>query len=201
MAIVGKSAPWVTYYNELKALFGQDPDIKMCMEESVTPPSQVITLTVKKEKKATALSSLLPQEKTFGNVKVYIRVESEENKRTNKNLLNDAFENNPVVTRIITTSYDPLAPTPVPPMTYVEFANKVVQFFDDRLDDPRGNMSTLYQNIAKDVLRQNDGVTFCTAAPEKLVSSIPVKKPDTKNKKTDDELSKLIDDVMKSLKL
>ena len=200
MAIIGKSAPWVTYYNELKALFGQDPDIKMYMEESATPPGQVITLTVKKGKKATALSSLLPQEKTFGNVKVYIRIESEENKRSNKNLLNDAFENNPVVARI-TTNFDPLAPNPAPSMTYIEFVNKVVQFFDDRLDDPRGNMSTLYQNIAKDVLRQNDGVAFCTVDPEKTAKSIPDKKPDIKNKKADEELSKFIDDVLKSMKL
>jgi hypothetical protein len=48
------------------------------------------------------------------------------------------------------------------------FEKKVVQFFNDQLDDINGNKSTLYQDIAKDVFEKHEGVYFCTAADGKL---------------------------------
>ena len=47
-------------------------------------------------------------------------------------------------------------------LTYVVFTNKVVQFFNDNLNDIYGNVTTLYQEIASDVFDIESGVFFCT---------------------------------------
>jgi len=48
------------------------------------------------------------------------------------------------------------------PVDYVVFRNEVVQFFNDEMGDPNGLKSTLYQDIAKDVFADKDGIFFCT---------------------------------------
>ena len=42
------------------------------------------------------------------------------------------------------------------------FAKEVVQYWNDSLSDPYGKVSTLYQDIAKDIFEDTDGVMFCT---------------------------------------
>lgn len=43
--------------------------------------------------------------------------------------------------------------------------NKVVQYFNDDLGDAHGVCSTLYQEIAKDVFGEHEGIFFCTNLP------------------------------------
>lgn len=193
MKPIGKSAPWFTFYHKIEALLGKDPEIELTQGGTKDPNEQLIVITAKTNKKADALRKLLPTQKQFGNIYVTVRVESKENSptKTPEQLLKDAFENNPVVESIVTTNPGSvIAPT----MTYVEFANEVVQFFDDRLDDPRGNVSTLYQDIAKDVLMPGNGVAFCTAAKETIKSAKPEKVIKSKNDYSSlgDEIDKLI---------
>ena len=52
------------------------------------------------------------------------------------------------------------------PITYVVFVNEVVQYFNDDLGDVYGQCSTLYQEIAKDVFGETEGVFFCTDVEE-----------------------------------
>ena len=49
-------------------------------------------------------------------------------------------------------------------MVYVVFKNCVVQFFNDNLNDAHGLISTLYQDIAADILDGPGtiGVYYCT---------------------------------------
>ena len=48
------------------------------------------------------------------------------------------------------------------PFVYVMFKPEVVQYWDDNLGDPHGNISTLAQEIARDVFEDGNGVYFST---------------------------------------
>ena len=148
------SAPWVTYYHEVYALFGNDPDINIKFDAN-TPE---LKLFVEDGRKADALQKLLPAEKDYGNVKLKISVVPANLKDGDdpEQLYKDAFRGNPVMTNFY--SFD----TIMGHFNFAEFEAEVVQFFNDQLDDPNGNRSTLYQEIAKDVFENNYTVQFCT---------------------------------------
>jgi len=151
---VGLSAPWVTFYREINALFGDDPDIHIEYDEDEVE----VKLFVQNSDKADALTQLLPTEKAFGNVVLKITViPANEPAPTKASLIARAFQGNPVYS--YGTTVDGIMSNPI---HYVVFANKVVQFFNDDLGDVNGNCSTLYQEIAKDVLGAEEGVHYCT---------------------------------------
>ena len=50
----------------------------------------------------------------------------------------------------------------VNPIHYCVFKKEVAQYWGDNLGDPHGNVSTLYQEIAKDIFGESGGVIFCT---------------------------------------
>ena len=151
---VGLSAPWVKYYREINALFGDDPDIRVVYDED----NVITTLYVEDADKADALTQLLPTEKDFGNVVMQIMVVPANAPLANKmTLISRAFRGNPVYS--YGTSVEGIFTSPI---HYVVFKNKVVQYFNDDLGDVNGNCSTLYQEIAKDVIGESDGIHFCT---------------------------------------
>ena len=115
---------------------------------------------------------LLPFEKEFGNVTLdIIIIPSNHNAvekvdlTTAKEYFEAAFENNPVFafTHVVQGIFTNT-------LTYVVFKNRVVQFFADNLNDIHGNISTLYQELAKDVFNKDviPGVLFCTDIEEKV---------------------------------
>lgn len=115
---------------------------------------------------------LLPFEKKFGNVSLDIIIIPSNNNKVEKvdlttaqDYFEAAFENNPVFafTRVIQGIFTNT-------LTYVVFKNRVVQFFADNLNDIHGNISTLYQELAKDVFNMDNisGVLFCTDIEEKV---------------------------------
>ena len=59
------SPPWIEYYNQLEALFGQDPDIKLEYSED----DYKVKMFVHGHDKAEALQKLIPAEKSWGGVK------------------------------------------------------------------------------------------------------------------------------------
>ena len=158
------SPPWITYFNEIKALFEHDVQIKLNFTEDT------IKLYVDNPAKAYALSQILPEEKVFGNITVKVIVipanedaSFAEDTYTIGEIFEMAFKNNPIYAFV----YE------VPQIfnnriVYVVFKNKVVQFFNDNLSDVYGNVSTLYQNIAYDVFTKDNcqGVYFCTDVEE-----------------------------------
>lgn len=156
--------PWSTFINEIKALFENDPQITFDADFSGDNPS--VTLHTNNPEKASALLKLLPDEEEFGNVKLNITVDcytfSNKTFTTPKELFETAFSGNPALSYIITTDdyY-----SWIPQFTYVVFKNCVVQFFNDNINDPHGVLSTLYQDIAKDVfvdLNIFEGISYCT---------------------------------------
>jgi hypothetical protein len=153
------SAPWYIYVRELRALFGQDPEINIVFDED----NLEVKFYVEDEDKADALSILLPAEKIFGAIAMRITIipANKEKLKGTKALYDAAFKGNPVYDH--STEFQGLYNQPI---TYVTFKKEVVQYFSDDLGDENGVTSTLYQDIAKDVI-DKDGVYFCTDVVDK----------------------------------
>lgn len=152
---INLSSPWVTFAREIEVLFGKDPDIKYEYNES----ANVITLYVDNVTKAEAITKLLPSKKTFGNLSVFVRIVPGNSKRETEktgSVFTKAFDGNPVFSRVIV-----IEGVYINPITYVVFKREVAQFWNDNMGDPHGVVSTLYQEIAKDVFEVND-VCYCT---------------------------------------
>lgn len=150
------SPPWIIYYKEIEALFGDDPDIKIEYDED----EYIIRLYVTGQDKADALTQLLPAERMFGKIKVCTIVVPANKEATKADLIRRAFEGNPAFSYAVTA--EGIFANPI---TYTVFKNKVIQIWNDSLSDIHGNMSTLYQEIAKDIFGEIDGVFFNTDLP------------------------------------
>ena len=160
------SPPWVTYINKVQAMFDPDPQIACNAVWGGANPS--ITLATNNPEKAAALLKLLPEEVSFGNVKLSINVDcntiSNQAFASAKELFETAFEKNPVFEYAVV----PPSSSWFVPFTYVVFKKEVVQFFNDNLNDCHGIVSTLYQDIAEEIFPTTSNITggniyYCTA--------------------------------------
>lgn len=157
MAIIKKSAPWVTYYREVNELFKKDKDVFVVFDEE----NVELKIYVKDQIKASAIQYLMPTEKEFGNVVLKIDVIPSNGTQlrgiSTANVLTiacDAFLSNDAVYGVtdVSAMFD---------LVYVVFRKEVVQFFDDNIGDINGNCSTLYEAIARDVF-EDIGIKYCT---------------------------------------
>ena len=156
------SPPWVTYINQLQAIFDEDPQIAFNVDFNGSHPS--VVLSTSNPDKAAALKWLLPESKDFGNITLTIGIDCPKVSNlafaTAKELFETAFSNNPVFSYVVVPEgywYIPL--------TYVVFKNCVVQFFADNLNDCHGIISCLYEDLAREVLAGTgveNGVFFNT---------------------------------------
>lgn len=166
------SPPWVTYINMLEALFGNDSEINIVPDDG----GRNVDIYVENAEKAAAIGCLLPEEVFFGNVKLCITIIPANcdldnipdfTYRSKKELFDVVFHGNPVYS----ASYEVLGLFSNV-LTYVVFKNKVVQFFNDNLNDIHGNVSTLYENIARELFDSAqvrlDSVFYNTDIEEKL---------------------------------
>lgn len=148
-------SPWVNYYREIEVLFGKDPEVKVAFDENVPE----VKLFVENNRKADAIAYLLPKEKDFGNVKLKIAVvPANDGIKTKFDAIQEAFLGNPVL------SYVWQARTPFGEFDYVVFGADIVQYFNDDMRDINGNRSTLYQDIARDIIGEDTNLCFCTEA-------------------------------------
>lgn len=145
--------PWITYYRQVEALFGADPDIKVVFDEDELH----IKLYVENEIKAAALDEILPVQKDFGNVSVFIEVIPANTEPKKVDIIRRAFEGNPAFSYATT-----IEGIMVNPINYVVFKPEVVQFWNDNLHDPHGLVSTLMEDVARAVIGEEDGVMFTT---------------------------------------
>lgn len=155
------SAPWITYVQEVKALFKKDPEVRVEYDEDET----YLKLFVENPHKADALTKILPVEKTFGNVILTIDVIPANVEESLSQTYKAAFEGNRAFNYLETV--EGIFTNPI---SYVVFANEVVQFFNDDLNDIHGLKSTLYEDIARDVFEKKDGMCFCTDLPDEEIS-------------------------------
>ena len=180
------SPPWITYFNEIKALFEPDPDIRIEYDNE----NYTIRMYVDCDSKAYVLNKLIPDVRTYGNVTVktiivppndsFMSIDTQTPLKK-KEMFEMAFSRNPVFSFVY--DVDTIFSNSI---YYVVFKNKVVQFFNDNLGDIYGNMSTLYQYIAEDIFCYNSkmydfwgdkttdydnffsNVYFCTDVEEKV---------------------------------
>ena len=141
--------PWSITIKKFEALFDGDPQIACNTDYSSGHPS--IILACNNGDKVTALQQILPEEITFGKIVLKVGVDGVPSNRTfktKKELFETAFQGNPAFAYAVCPdeSYSWFS------MTYVVFNNCVVQFFADNLNDCHGVISTLYQDIAAELL-------------------------------------------------
>ena len=139
--------PWITYINMLQALFDGDPQIAFNVNDTLP----AVTIACSNGDKNAALSQVLPDEKVFGNVTLKISISGPISNRTfatPKELMELLFNGNPVFAYTHEPSQDIRV---FGGFLYVVFKNTVVQFFNDNLDDCHGIMSTLHEDIARQV--------------------------------------------------
>lgn len=151
--------PWITYINQMIALFDGDPQIA-CNVDTLTPS---IVLACNNGDKVTALMQILPYEVKFGNIILTISVDGIPSNRAFKNkkeLFETAFSGNPAFAYAVCPDENAYWFS----ATYIVFKNHVVQFFNDNLNDCHGIVSTLYENVARDVIDKEaaNGVYFNT---------------------------------------
>lgn len=171
------SPPWCTYVNQLTELFGQDPDIDVSYDND----ESTVFLRVDNADKYEILVNILPCYKSFGNMILNIEIIPSNtmnkptldfNKLGKDDIFNLLFDKNPVFSFVKTVDLLYCIP-----FVYVVFINKVVQFFNDNLNDVYGNMSTLYQHIAEDVFSDSDyldGVCYCTDISQDGTVNVPL---------------------------
>lgn len=147
-------SPWIGYYKEIKSLFQEDYTVKVKYDDS----KNTIKLYVEDEEKADALAQLLPNRKVFGNITVNIDVIPANKVETPRiDLFRKAFEGNGAVAYIETV--DNVSSNA---FHFVVFQPEIVQYYNDDLSDINGLRSTLYQDIAKEIFGEREGIYFCT---------------------------------------
>ena len=142
--------PWSLTINKFIALFDGDPQIACNTDYSSGSPT--IVLACNNGDKVAALQLLLPDEIPYGNVTMKVVVDGTPSNRTFKSkveLFDAAFAGNPAYAYSICPAEEGYQWFGT---TYVVFKNTVVQYFADNLNDCHGIISTLYQNIAEDLL-------------------------------------------------
>lgn len=155
-------SPWAITIKKFEALFDGDPQIACNVDYSGSAPS--IVFACNNGDKVAALQRILPEQVTFGGVVLKVAVDGTPSNRafvSKKELFEVAFSGNPAFAYAVApveegaTWFD---------MVYVVFNNCVVQFFADNLNDCHGVISTLYQDIAAELLTGEgaQGVYFNT---------------------------------------
>ena len=155
------SSPWITYVHEIQKMFERDSEVRVMYDDE----SKEVKLFVDSAQKAEALEKILRHEKTFGNVVLKIAVVPSNKEKDILDVFNDAFFGNAAL------SYTIPIESPLGIHRFVVFDGKVVQFYNDQLDDLNGNKSTLYQEIAKDIFEDKLAVNFCTEVVDKTASN------------------------------
>lgn len=154
--------PWTILIRKMEALFDGDPQIAFNCDFNGAHPS--VVLACNNGDKVAALQQILPEEIVFGNITMKIVVDGTPSNRafTSKvELFDTAFKGNPAYaysTCPCEDGYQWIC------STYVVFKNCVVQFAADNLNDCHGIISTLYQDIADEILTgpATNGVFFNT---------------------------------------
>lgn len=160
MAKLKLSPPWIAYYHEVNELFRKDPSVNVTYDEN----AMAVYLYVTDPVKADALAQLLPTEKNFGPISLKITVipANEEAGRSItyahfSSIYEAALSGNAAFSYLRMVPWDENKT-----FTYVVFVREVVQYFNDDIGDLFGAISTLYEDLARNVFIDKEGVFFCT---------------------------------------
>ena len=175
MARLKLSPPWVLYYKKLSALFDKDNTIRIIFDED----NMEVKIYSTWERKTKALSFLLPEVVSFGDVNLKITIVPANIKKTNSYYVekkNFATEDITTCQAAIGILFDPneyygnehvkniaSIDTPYGEFLYVIFKKEVIQYYEDNFSDFYGNCSTLCEIIAREIFKDMTGVFFCTS--------------------------------------
>ena len=152
------SPPWITYVHELEKMFENDPDVSIRYNDE----DKIVSIYATSCDKSAALTRILKDEVTFGKITLKIEViEPNKNENDILDVFNDAFVGNPAL------EYAVPIESPFGTCRYAVFKNEVVQFYNDQIDDIHGNKSTLYQDIARDIFKDDLAINYCTETNDK----------------------------------
>lgn len=159
MASLSLVTPWVGHYNKIAAFFKHDPDVKVIYYNE----AQLVKLLVNNGEKAGALDALLPDEVKFGSVTLHIVVVPANGVTISvpRNIYSVAFTGNNAIDDIVT-----IEGVFNNPLTYIICHKEVVQYYTDDLGDYYGMRSTLYEDIAREIFVQSEGVLYSTNVEE-----------------------------------
>lgn len=163
MAKLGLSSPWMIFYHKVEALFAKDNEVKVIYDEA----NRAINLYVDNAAKADVLAKHIPEVKKFGRVDLKINVIPANGANATGDFAS-LFENNGAVSFVKTI--DSIGWK----CQYVVFKKEVVQFFTDDLGDYNGYHSTLYEDIAREVFENTEGVFFCTDTQNSVTFMSPL---------------------------
>ena len=152
--------PWTITIRKLEALFDGDPLIAFNCDYS----EPAVVISCNNGDKVAALQQILPEVIEFGNVAMKVIIDGTPSNRvfTSKvELFDTAFKGNPAYAYAVCPAEEGYQWIGT---TYVVFKNCVVQFAADNLNDCHGIISTLYQDIADQLLTgpATEGVFYNT---------------------------------------
>lgn len=163
MAMLNLVAPWIEFYREVEAMFKKDPEVTVIFDQD----NYKLQVYVDREDKAKAIEYLLLPEEYFGEIHLTVEVIPANDYKplrsinfSNMDLVNifhSAFMGNRAFGGAEEWKLGGFH------RTYVVFEKEVVQYFNDSLGDIHGIRSTLYQEIAKDIFKEFEDVSYCTA--------------------------------------
>lgn len=153
------SSPWISYIHMIEALFGKDPDIRIEYTNDYSSESPSRKMYVNSDDKARALRELIPRLMCFGNVTLYVWIGHDARNMSSAEIIRNALKGNPLFDEVMEIQPEGSSNT----FTYAMFAPEVVQFWDDNLGDPHGNVSALAQDVARKLFKELPGVYYCTS--------------------------------------
>ncbi len=157
MSEFGKSAPWITHFKRLDALFGGDPDVTVDYGDG-TDGSPLVTIRVKGNDKAEAIDRIVRSDVEFGNVTVRVSVvPSNDDDISLSESVRRAFQGNEAFVDVVTMRTPQGFET-----AYAVFEPEVVQYFDDDTSSLFGIATETYEQIAKEVLDLGTEAFICS---------------------------------------
>lgn len=152
MPEVALASPWVIHTRKIKALFEMDDEVRVESDDECLN----VTLYVDNQAKAASLASLIHPEVEFGNVKMTVTVVPPNDEMTVEQNFRVAFEGNPVFAG---TAVEAI---PGGKSVYALFEPIAVQYESDDISSAYRVDTTTYEQLAKDVLGENDGAFICS---------------------------------------
>lgn len=159
MAVL-KPSSWMTLYHKIEAFFNKDPQVHIVYDEV----GDVLCVHVDDLPKARALSALLPARISIGkdididvNVLYHSTAVEPMTDKPLRSLYSLALQNNGNL------DYIKVVKDILPDdLIYIVFVDEVAYYASDSITDIGGYHATLYQELAKDIFLQRDGISFCT---------------------------------------
>lgn len=150
------SPPWYTLYNKFEEMFGDDPEITLDIDQK--EDGVYIIFESRNSAKLNALDRMLKPSFNYGNVNVFLDFRVANDSAINTyDLAIDAFSGNPMFEDIIPRSF---MPGLQPDQVCVILQKKIIQFFDNNLNDFYGNLNFLPTDVAKELFVENDALQF-----------------------------------------